>query len=459
MSKLEENNIEIIELADENTSPEAPASGVMDEDYSEKIRKPKRNKRKKKGSFTLGLVLGLAGGFLVTVVGSNLLLTGYTKNSGNAIVISKGALSLTSDSGLLNEEAEEKINELMSYVDYYYTGDVDEDVIRDEIYHAVLNGLGDPYSVYYTAEEYEDLQVDTGGEYYGIGAGLAQDATTMEVTVSKVYSGTPSEEAGLKQGDIIATVDDVDATSMELSKLVQLIRGEEGTTVHLVIYRDGEEMEFDVERRNITLPSVEGQMLDDNMGYIQISEFQNKTDEQFEEIYQDLADQGMEGVIIDVRANPGGMLDTVVNILDYMLPEGTLVYTEDKYGKQEVFSSDESCVDPIPTVVLVDGNSASASEIFAGALKDYEYATLVGTTTFGKGIVQSVFPLPDGDAVKITTAKYYTPNGNYIHGVGIDPDVELEYEFTGPEDATTYEMQYDNQLQKAIEVLKEAMGQ
>jgi carboxyl-terminal processing protease len=160
----------------------------------------------------------------------------------------------------------------------------------------------------------------------------------------------------------------------------------------------------------------------------------------------------MQSLIVDVRSNPGGLLTSVVDILDTILPEGTVVYTEDKYGSRDTYTSDESCLD-CPIAVLIDANSASAAEIFAGAIKDYNYGTLIGTTTYGKGIVQTIFPFEDGSAIKLTTAKYYTPNGNYIHGVGIDPDIELEYDYSGPDDGT-YDMQYDNQLQKAIEILK-----
>jgi carboxyl-terminal processing protease len=160
----------------------------------------------------------------------------------------------------------------------------------------------------------------------------------------------------------------------------------------------------------------------------------------------------MKSLIVDVRSNPGGLLTSVVDILDTILPDGTLVYTEDKYGSRETYTSDKNCLD-CPIAVLIDENSASAAEIFAGAIKDYGYGTLIGTTTYGKGIVQSIFPLEDGSAIKLTTAKYYTPKGNYIHGVGIDPDIELEYDYSGPDDAA-YDMQYDNQLQTAIEILK-----
>jgi carboxyl-terminal processing protease len=220
------------------------------------------------------------------------------------------------------------------------------------------------------------------------------------------------------------------------------------------VYRPStaETLDFDVERRNVVLPSVEGEMLSDNIGYIAVSEWQDNTAEQFKSIEKDLESQGMQSLIVDVRSNPGGLLSSVVDTLDYILPEGTLVYTEDKYGQRQTYTSDASCLN-LPIAVLVNGNSASASEIFAGAIKDYNYGTLIGTTTFGKGIVQTIFQLTGGDALKVTTAKYYTPNGNYIHGVGIDPDIELEYEYSGPTDEA-YDMQYDNQLQKAIEILK-----
>ncbi len=356
-------------------------------------------------------------------------------------------------SEVLDEKTISKLSELTSYINAYYMDDYDVSDVQESLLAGYVSGLGDKYTVYYTPEEYEDLQISTTGTYYGIGAGLQQKADTMQVTVSKVYSGTPSEEVGLKENDIILYVDDIDATSMELTLLVQKIRGEEGTTVHLQVYRPstGETFDFDVPRRNVSLPSVEGQMLDNNIGYIMISEWQKGTADQFKAIVEELAGEGMESMIIDVRSNPGGLLSSVVDVLDYILPKGTVVYTEDKYGNRQNYTSDKECLN-YPMTVLINGNSASASEIFAGAIRDYNYGTLIGTTTYGKGIVQSIFNLSGGDALKVTTAKYFTPNGSYIHGVGIDPDIELEYEYSGPTDEA-YQMQYDNQLQKAIELL------
>lgn len=410
-----------------------------------------------------GFGKGVAAGIIGTLVVLCIVLFLGCKLTGTSIVLSFGNSAsgeVTSNSTILDSDTISKINELTAYIDLYYyeDEDVDTDTLRDSLYAGLIDGIGDKYSVYYNAQEYEDLQISTTGEYYGIGAGLSQDVDTMVVTISKVYAGTPAEEAGLLAEDIISSVDGVDATSMEVSDLVQLIRGEEGTTVHLEIIRPstGEELSFDVERANVQLPSVTYEMLDDTIGYIYLEQFETGTAEQFEEAVTDLTEQGMQALVLDVRYNPGGMITSVVSILDDILPEGTVVYTEDKSGNRQDYTSDGATYMDIPIAVLINGDSASASEILAGAIKDYEYGTLIGTTTFGKGIVQTIFPLEDGDALKLTTAKYFTPDGNYIHGVGIEPDIELEYEYTGDTEAD-YDKAYDNQIQKAIEVLQEQM--
>lgn len=415
----------------------------------------KQKKPRKRKSFGFGLILGIVIGCLVLGIGGVVGMGIYANTTGNYLIISPKGVTQTSDNKVLNRKTIGKIEELLAYIDLYYNDEYDADDVRDAIYEGTLSGLGDPYSVYYTADDYKDLQISTSGNYYGIGAGLLQNAKTMEVTVSKVYEGTPAEDAGLEDGDQILKVDDVEATSMELSNLVKKIRGEEGTTVHLQIYREssGETLEVDVKRANVDLPSVSYEMLDGSIGYIQISEFQSNTANQFKAAVKDLQSQDMKSMIVDVRSNPGGLITSVVDILDQILPEGTVVYTEDKYGKRENYTSDSNCL-KLPIAVLVNENSASASEIFAGAIKDYNYGTLIGVKTFGKGIVQTVYPLEDGDAIKITTAKYYTPNGNYIHKVGITPDIEVEYNYSGPKDEK-YDKKYDNQLQKAIEVLQD----
>jgi carboxyl-terminal processing protease len=410
--------------------------------------------QEKKSGFGKGLLLGVFLGVVIATLAAVIAVGIYTHTISRYLVIGGNGVHQTAASNVLDEDTVDKIENLQSYVDLYYNDEVDVDDIREALYAGTLNGLGDRYSVYYTAEEYKDLQVSTQGNYYGIGAALTQDADSMEVTVTRVYEGTPAEEAGLQKGDQILEVGDIAATSMELSALVEKIRGEEGTQVHLNVYRAStkETLSLDVERRQVDLPSVDSQMLDGGIGYIAIAEFQSGTAAQFDKALAALQADGMKSLIVDVRSNPGGLLTSVVDVLDTILPEGTVVYTEDKYGSRDTYTSDKNCLD-CPIAVLIDANSASAAEIFAGAIKDYDYGTLIGTTTYGKGIVQTIFPFEDGSAIKLTTAKYYTPNGNYIHGVGIDPDIELEYDYSGPDD-DTYDMQYDNQLQKAIEVLQ-----
>ncbi len=405
--------------------------------------------KKKRGGTGWGILIGT---LLTVIVGSaGIYLT--CRLTGSQIVVTSGA---GEGSAVLDADAVAKINELAAYIDLYYYDDAGAQALKDGMYAGLVDGVDDKYSTYYTAEEYAQSQISMTGKYYGIGAGLTQDTSTMVVSVNKVYEGTPSEAAGLLAEDIILSVDDVESTTMELTDLVQLIRGEEGSTVHLEVYRPAtdEYLSFDVERANVTLPSVASEMLTEEIGYIRIESFETDTASQFETALAELENAGMQSLVIDLRYNGGGLVDSVVQILDDILPEGLLVYTEDKYGnRQEYKSSGETQFD-YPLAVLINGDSASASEIFAGAIQDYEYGTLIGTTSFGKGIVQSLFKLSDGDAVKLTTAKYFTPKGNYIHGVGITPDIELEYEYLNP-DGEAYEMQYDNQIQKAIEVLSE----
>ena len=405
---------------------------------------------RKKGSTAKGIVIGVIATLLIGCVAVNV---GCIATNSKILITSKD--SGTEGSSVLSADTISKINELNAYINTYYYDDVDTADLQDGLYKGLLEGIGDKYSIYYNAKDYEAMQVSVTGQYYGIGAGLSQDKDTMVVTVNKIYEGTPSEEAGLLKDDIIISVDDTDATSLELTELVRQIRGEEGTTVHLEVYRPstGESLSFDVERRDITLPSVSHKMLQDRIGYIYINSFESETATQFEEAVSDLEKQGMEALVLDVRYNPGGLVTSVVKILDDILPEGVVVYTEDKNGDRQNYTSSGDTHLDYPMAVLINGDSASAAEILAGAIKDYEYGTLIGTTTYGKGIVQTNFPLEDGDAVKLTTAKYFTPNGNYIHGVGIEPDIELEYEYLDPE-GEAYEETYDNQIQKAIEILE-----
>lgn len=353
-----------------------------------------------------------------------------------------------------DDQVKKKAGEIADLLDQYYYEDIDEDALVQGMYAGIAEGVGDPYTCYYTKEEYDSMNETTSGTYYGIGAVLTQNVKTNVVTILHVYSGSPAEEAGVRDGDVIVKVEDIAGDSLELAELVKHIKGEEGTTVHLQLLREGEKdyVELDVQRRQVEIPTVEHQMLAGNIGLIQVSEFADNTPQQFDAAIKDLQSQGMVSMIVDLRNNPGGVLSSVVTMLDELLPEGTLVYTEDKYGNRSDYDSEASSLD-IPMAVLINENSASASEIFAGAVKDYQYGTLIGTTSYGKGIVQSIIPLEDGSALKVTMAKYFTPKGNYIHEVGIAPDIELEYEYQG-DAKETYDPMHDNQILKALEVLK-----
>ena len=407
---------------------------------------PREEERFKKG--VLVGILATVAVFLFAV----LIVISVVKDKYAVTLIDKEA---SDTQEVLDADSEKKIKELLGQMELYYYEDIDTEELTNGLYKGLFEGLGDPYSVYYTKEEYDSMMVSTSGTYCGIGAVLSQDMKTMQVTVLHVYKDTPADKAGLKDGDTILKVDDIEATSMELSELVTNIRGDKGTKVHLEVYREGEKdkLEYDIERDKVEVPTVEYEMLENNVGYIQITEFAEPTETQFTEAVNALQAQGMQAMIVDLRDNPGGYLSAVTEILDDILPEGITVYTEDKYGKRQNYTSDDEHRIEIPMAVLINENSASAAEIFAGAIKDYDYGTLIGTKSFGKGIVQTVKQLKDGSAIKLTTAKYYTPNGNYIHEVGIEPDVELEYEYTGDTNED-YDKSQDNQIQKALEILE-----
>lgn len=341
-------------------------------------------------------------------------------------------------------QMEAKIQELNQYIDQYYLFDYEEENVENGIYKGMMAGLGDVYTGYYTPEEYADFMESSNGSYSGIGAMLSQDYSTGIITVVRAFEGSPAAEAGMKPGDILYMVEGEEVTGKDLSLVVTDLKGVEGTQVHVSMLRSSDVLEMTLTRKNIEVPTVESRMIDAQIGYIAITEFDDVTDEQFMEALDALEAQGMKKLIVDLRDNGGGLVDVTCAILDRLLPEGLIVYTEDKYGNRREERSDAENYYSGGMAVLVNGNSASASEIFAGAIKDYGVGTLIGTQTFGKGIVQSLFPLSDGSAIKITVSRYYTPEGNNIHEVGIAPDIVVE-QGDDPE--------VDDQLQKAIEIL------
>lgn len=405
--------------------------------------------RKNKRGF--GFIAGLLSGVVVTsivVVVAFMLGQNVSKDYTSGTISDSEEVFL--QEGIINSEFLQKVETLeMLIKSRYYLDEVDSDTLREGAYEGIVNALGDPYSVYYTEKEAEELFQETEGIYYGIGAYVQLDSVTGYGMISGTIKGAPAEEAGLRAGDIIYKVEEEDMGGLELSQVVARIKGEEGTKVHMTLVRDGEELEVDVERRKVESPTVSYEMLDEKKGYVQITEFDDVTVHQFEEALDFLKENKAQGMVLDLRANPGGSLQAVVEIADMLLGDGLILYTEDKQGYREEYKSDADMAIDIPIVVLVDGNSASASEVLSGALKDHEKATLVGTTTFGKGIVQTIRSLRDGSALKLTISAYYTPSGTNIHGTGIEPDVVVEFD----SEAYYGEEHFDNQLDKAKEVL------
>lgn len=357
--------------------------------------------------------------------------------------------------GVLSDSSHvQKIEYLEKMIDQEYLGEVDNAEMAEGIYAGLVYGLGDVYSRYYTADEYAQETASTDGAYAGIGVSI-QKNKNGGVQIAECYEGGPGAEAGLQTGDVITAINDTDVTDMELSDVVSLIRENKDNTIVLTVFRENEEKsrEISVDVTDVELPSVFGEMLNKKTGYIQITQFTGVTPQQYKDMFAELKDKGMERLVIDLRDNPGGLLTSVCDILREILPEGLIVYTEDKYGNREEETCDGKHQLDMPLAVLVNENSASASEIFAGAVQDHEVGTIVGTTTYGKGVVQELRQLSDGSAVKLTVSNYYTPNGNSINKVGIKPDVEVKLasELLNKDEITHEE---DNQLQKALDVIE-----
>ena len=354
----------------------------------------------------------------------------------------------------IGTEAEQKLNLIDQTLKDFYFDDIDDSKVLDNIYKAYVNAYGDKYTVYYTADEYAKIQESSNGAYYGIGV-VVRKNDDGTILVVEPYDGAPGKEAGMRKNDVIVTVNGESVADQDLNSVGAKIKGDEGTTVNIGIRRDGSDdiAELTVTRRKVEIKTVAYEMLDDSVGLITISEFDKVTAQQFKEAYAQLETLGMKGLVIDIRSNPGGLLNVVVDMLDEILPDGLIVYTEDKYGNRQEYNGSNPDVIDVPLAVLVNGESASASEIFAGAVQDYGAGTIIGTQTFGKGIVQTIRRMSDGSAIKYTMAKYFTPKGQDIHGHGVTPDIveELSDEFNN---LTEYDASKDNQLQKAIEVIK-----
>lgn len=356
-----------------------------------------------------------------------------------------------SGSGVNNFKVMTKLTMLEAYVDRFFLEETDGEEIEEYIYKGYMAGLDDPYAAYYTKEEYEQLMEEDSGEYVGIGVTVRQDTDTGYVIVEQVNKNGPAYNAGVQVDDLIMAVDGEDTSDLGLQETVSRIKEDEEPVV-LTILRDKETMDITVDKSQIVLETVTWEMKENKIGYIAVSQFVENTSEQFNEALTSLTEEGMTGLIIDLRDNGGGLLTACLDMVSRFVPdEKLIVYTEDKDGNRTEYNSDSKDVIDLPIVLLVNENSASASEIMTGCLKDYGIATVVGETTYGKGIVQNIMPLPDGSAVKMTVSKYYTPNGNNIHEIGISPDITVEMSEEEWEIAQEDETK-DTQLQKAYTV-------
>ena len=413
-------------------------NGTTETDVEQRIEERAKRRRGKLNGF-LCFIAGMAVSFVLVYVGF-------------VIALNKGGFTHIFTSGKGNKldykKIEEKTSLLQSIIDKYFLFDEDMTKVEDGIYAGMMNGLDDPYTVYYTKEEYKALNEDTEGKYSGIGASVSQNPKTKIITIVNVFDNSPAKEGGLLPGDIIYKIDGEEVTGTDLDVLVKTkIRGVEGSSFTMTVIRgdDKKQVDLNLTRRSIEVQTVSSKMLGDGIGYVAVSQFDAVTSEQFKSNIESLKSQGMKKLIVDLRGNPGGLLDQVVDIL----PEGLVLYTEDKNGNREEYYAKDPGELKIPMVVLVNENSASASEVFTATFKDFKWGKVVGKTTFGKGIVQNVLPLGDGTAIKITTQHYYPPSGYDLHKVGIKPDVDVDLN-----EGAVIGSDSDNQLSTALDILK-----
>lgn len=346
-----------------------------------------------------------------------------------------------------------KINKIENLIDQYYLFDIDKNKQQEGAVEGYVKALGDPYSEFLTKEEMDSLNQQTEGEYAGVGI-VVTPSETGAITVVSAIKGSPAFEKGIKKDDIILKINGKDYNASQMNDAVKVMKGKPNTDVKLTIARmenkTSKIFDVNITRRMISLTTVNSQKIGD-IGYINITQFDRKTDKEFIEQYENLKKQNVKSIVLDLRNNPGGLLDSTVKIADYLLPQGVIVKTVDKNKKEDVQKSDSS-EQNLPMVVLVNGSSASASEILTGALKDYKKATIVGEKTFGKGIVQTIIPMEKGEGLKLTISEYFSPNGNKIHKQGVKPDVEIKLDEKAKGIGVEF-MKEDNQLQKALEIL------
>lgn len=363
-----------------------------------------------------------------------------------------GSTGVLTNTEMQQAQKWQKLFYIKEQLDQNYDGEISDDALLEGAIKGMTSALKDPYTVYFNKQEYSDFNAQTEGNYSGIG--LQVKASGDNIIVVGSFDNSPAKNAGILPNDIIEKVDGTSVTGSELDKAVSLMKGEAGTTVKLTLYREGKgEFELTLTRAVIVLETVKGEMIDSQVGLIEVSMFDNNTADNFKKKLDELKGQGMKALIIDLRGNPGGLLNECVAMASNFIEKNqVIVSTVDKYGNNKKYRSEGGDYVGLPLVLITDQGSASASEIFAGAIRDYKLGTLVGTTTYGKGVVQTIIELGDGTALKVTVSKYYTPNGENINKTGIKPDVEVTY----PQDllTQTYDRSKDPQFTKALEIIK-----
>ena len=423
---------------------ETEQSYIPEEYVNDRIKKAQKKGMVQGLLITLGIVV-----ISSAIVGTISLAKMILNNSFYAKV-----LGSTSGS-VLDRNAVDKINNLYGLIENTYIEPVDKEQLQEGLYKGLMESLDDPYSAYFDKEEFEKMMEGTSGTFEGIGAYLSQDPDTKDITVVKPIKDSPAEKAGMLAEDIVVEVDGEDVTGQDLDVVVSKIRGPKDSEVDIGVRRKEEDdiIHFKIKRSKINSISVDYEMLDDKIGHIMIGEFADATADQFREAMDDLEGQGMKALILDLRSNGGGYVDTAVEVADRLVKEGLIVSVKEKHGLSYSYedAGDENYL-KIPCVLLVDGNTASASEILTGALKDHGLVTVMGTKTFGKGITQIILPLDDGSGVKITNSEYFTPNGDNVHEIGIEPDIEVEWDYDKYKDEGI-----DNQLEAAEDYLKKEL--
>ena len=448
----DEENLNEVENEIENKNENEIEDKIENEDEDEDEKEIEYKEHYKTGLFT-GILIGAGSIFAIIILMT--VISGLSKNSAISDRVAK----------LTGKDKESYIYDLIE--DKYYK-DVDEKTLAEGNYKGMVESLNDPYSVYYTKEEFEKVKESDSGKYVGIGATVSTDEETGYTIINAVTKNSSAEEAGIIKNDLITSVDGEDVKNYDLNDVVSKVRGEEGTKVKLGVLRNGETLELEVTRKEVEIEIVYTTMLEGNIGYLYLAQFNENSAKQVKDALDKLKNRGMERLIFDVRDNPGGLTDQVLDIMNNFLPKDSLLlsYKEKDGSGEEYKATRDGEYQDIPMVVLVDGGSASASEAFSGCMKSYGRAKIVGEKTFGKGIMQELYSLSDGSAISLTIAKYYLPDGSNIHEVGIEPDITVAYEtdengenadipaedILENEDGKLY---LDSQLKKAIEVVKE----